>query len=505
VRTLWTLFWIGSAASLWLAVRGGGVLPDKPFVEDSFYALGVSRNLGTGHGFTVDGATPTNGVQPLYVVCMAPLYWLTGGDRVSTLRAVFGVEWALWVLTALGVATLTRRIAAALGGGARLAPVLAALAWIGSGHLWRQSFNGLETGLHLCALVAVGLFWTARSGWTLTRTVALGALLGLSVLARIDVVFLVALCAAAVAMQAGTVAQRLVRAAAIGVVAALVSGPWWAYNQIVFGSIMPTSGQATAGSHLHPMGLAVVGDAAAMGLAPNLWLWDAGGLAVAIARGLAAAVLAVWIVRRSVAWARSSAPQHVAIGAWALVMVAFTLVLAGWYVSHSRMDFFYPRYLCPAAVVGVPFAAVAATTAIARLGRLADRAAFVAGAVLAAAAIAYPVACSVPSLRSGNPLLNDQLRLVDDHVPAGEAIGAVQSGTLSYFRDAVLNLDGKVNADFLRERSEMNRDAYMRMRGVRWFCDDEVQALRAVGSNPEARGWQRVATRGRFGLWRRVD
>ena len=172
VRFLWTLFWLGAAASLWLAARGGAILPDKPFVEDSFYALGVSRNLGTGHGFTVDGHTPTNGVQPLYVVLMAPLYRLTDGDRVSTLRLVLGVEWALWVLTALGVAALTRRIAAAAGVGARMAPVLAALAWIGSGHLWRQSFNGLETGLNLLALVAIGLFWTARPAWTLARAVA---------------------------------------------------------------------------------------------------------------------------------------------------------------------------------------------------------------------------------------------------------------------------------------------------------------------------------------------
>ena len=77
-------------AAFWLVFRDDALVGDKPFIEDAFYSLGVARHLGTGGGFSVDGVHPSNGVQPLWVVLTAPLYWLTGGDRIFTLRLVQG-------------------------------------------------------------------------------------------------------------------------------------------------------------------------------------------------------------------------------------------------------------------------------------------------------------------------------------------------------------------------------------------------------------------------------
>ena len=56
---------------------------------------------------------------------------------------------------------------------------------------------------------------------------------------------------------------------------------------------------------------------------------------------------------------------------------------------------------------------------------------------------------------ASSPMYAVQLPLVREGVPDGEVVAAGQSGTLGYFRDNVLNLDGKVNPEALQYRGRM--------------------------------------------------
>ena len=114
----------------------------------------------------------------------------------------------------------------------------------------------------------------------------------------------------------------------------------------------------------------------------------------------------------------------------------------------------------------------------------------------AVSAIAWDIQASV----SPSGYYHEQLRLVEEHVPPAEAVCAFQSGTIGYFRDRVVNLDGKVNGEALRRRGDLQ--AYVAERGVNWFCD-WGSWFAGPGAPPGV--WLPVATRGAFTLCRRAS
>jgi hypothetical protein len=99
------------------------------------------------------------------------------------------------------------------------------------------------------------------------------------------------------------------------------------------------------------------------------------------------------------------------------------------------------------------------------------------------------------------PIFADQVRLVQASVPPEATVAAGQTGTLGYFRDRVLNLDGKVNGEALRYQDRMPE--YLDARGVRWFCDMRGYVDRYLGPRPEEHGWGLVAEAGLFRLYSR--
>ncbi|MCG3133596.1 MAG: hypothetical protein HMLKMBBP_00795 [Planctomycetes bacterium] len=486
-------------APLLLVLRPASVLADKPFVEDSYYALTVARNLGTGLGMTSDGERPANGFQPLWVVLNAPLYAVAGGAREGTLRLVLAFQGALIAASAWFAAGLARSLCGGDAVRGRRAAWIAGAAWLASPHLWRQSWNGLETGLYLAALGAV---WTAYLRMDRTRVrswLLFGALCGLSVLARIDAVFLVILLSGAELLRGSPERPgRIARAAAVGGAALLVSSWWWIWNLHVSGSVMPTSGQATGGSHWGEWSsVKLLLDAAGAGLAPPLWAWSFGGEPMSWARIAAGAGVLALAVRWAMRQARE--PDGGSRAAWLGVSALFAAALGVWYLASSRMNFFYPRYMSSCAVLGVPV--LAAWIASLRPVAAAERV-LAPAAALAAAACASGMAAAVnsPDRRAGNVMLTEQTALVRKHVPPGEGVAAFQSGTLGYFVDRVVNLDGKLNADLATKGSDFR--AHLRERGIRWFCDDAT-LCRLIRREVPGETWSRVDALGQFELWRR--
>src|ERR1700756_2652071 len=97
--------WLAAAiAILALAALTPALPPDatvfmKPFSEDGYYSLAVARNIAAGHGMTIDGATLTNGIQPLLTVIQAGLFWIAGGHDLTALRLVLILYWLLYLGT----------------------------------------------------------------------------------------------------------------------------------------------------------------------------------------------------------------------------------------------------------------------------------------------------------------------------------------------------------------------------------------------------------------------
>ena len=483
------------------ALRPAGVLPDRPLTEDAFYALCVSRNLALGNGLTVDGVHATNGFQPLFTVISALAYLPTGGDRVTSLRFVLLISYLVSVAAALVVGDLAAILAAPAR--RQVARALATLAWVGCGYTFFQHFNGLETGLALLLYALVARAWLRGAAESMAGTLALGVVLGLLILARIDgALFVAGLCVALAADHVVPARTRLARAATMGAVAVLLSSPWWIYNRAVFGSFMPTSGAAQQIWGFVPDRLVAAGNATQMALAPMTAL--PGGapvldsLPVKLLRIVLVGALLVSFWRAAVRG--EFAQDDVLRGRLARLLRGlgiFLLGLCGYYVAGSHAVWHYPRYFSPIAIPAVVALAIW-LAGRPRPGQLA------AVALIPALLSVNLVDFYGPNAWNHNTFLTAELPLVRSRVPSTDRVASWQSGTLGYFREGVLNLDGKVNAEAVRRRGDM--DAYLREQGIDWLVDwpNNVKAGLSLPGAPKDAGWIEVATKPPFTLYRRA-
>jgi hypothetical protein len=500
------------------------VLTDGLVTDDAFYALTVARQIGTGHGVTIDGARVTNGFQPLWVFLCAPLFAVVGGDRLAGLRLVTALSSVIWIATALVLARVVSRAIrdSADARARRRAFAIAATLYLSNGLAFLLHFNGLETGLVLLLLALTARYLQSHDLATRREQIVLGAWLGLDVLARIDAVFVVGVVALYVFVASrAPVGERVRRAAVPAIVAAIVSLPWFAFGWLRFHALMPSSGEAQlrygiTAPRLRSLFDAVVTDLVPLTPLPNLegapqlstlrWLLLAAGFAWAIVhcRRIAAAILEPH--REKSASLRGSAVASIALSSFA--------ALGAYYVFASYAAWHYLRYLASGLLIGIGFAAVVVSA-------LWRKHAAVAAVLLVALCFAVPAQVWLwhrpfGAARDRVVMMDPahawysyagQLALVEAHVPPGDLVGALQSGTLGFFRDRVLNLDGKVNADVLeykrRTPKGVETRAYIDRAGVGWICDWEVLVRAALGDDPQRSGWRRVAEDGPFVLYRR--
>jgi hypothetical protein len=522
VASLAALAAVLAAGFFALALRPAAHVFDMPLTEDGYYALAVARNIARGNGITIDGEHWTSGFQPLFTFLQAAMFWLADrfsqgasgapGDDALAVRFALALHFAVHAATALLIGLIARDGWDGDAAEARLRFWLAAALWLAAPLLFNHGYNGLETG-------AVLFFYAACWRWVQTGRdestaglAGLGALAGLTVLTRIDAVFLVAaLCLRELWPRSyqggdrGPVAA-LLRACLLGATAVLVSLPWWLYNLVLFGSPMPSSGTAQQAWAIDWDRIVEAFWAAGIALVPwvfaggheSTWSWAV--------RAVVVAAYAVIVVQALASGAPARAatlpPARRGLG-FAAMLAAALAALALYYTLSFAASWFYYRYFAPLALLAgvfVPIAGAAIATRPPLGGRawrgvLAGLAALAAIPVLVLAVLAHRGAGF-----SGNAVFHDQVALAREHVPPGERVAAGQTGTLGFFRDRVVNLDGKVNRDALAWQAHMWD--YLAQQHVVWFCDWQDYAERYLGPDPAAHGWRLVATRADFRLYR---
>jgi hypothetical protein len=494
-----------------MALRPSAHIFDMPLTEDGYYALTVARNIARGAGITIDGVNWTAGFQPLFTILQAVAFWLTGwvfpGADAPAIRLVLLLHFAVHASTAMLVALLARDSWAGEEHERRLRFWFAGALWLAAPLIFNHGYNGLETGAVLLCYAACWRW--VQTGFDRSRAglVMLGAMLGVTVLTRIDAAFLVAmLCLRELArLRRRGFAPALGRAVLLGAVAVTVSSPWWIYNWILSGSPMPSSGTAQQSWALEAERIQEALWAVGIVLVPWFFAGAHEGALSNVLRvmGLAGYGVAAALILRM----RLAAPQpandndpHIGLRtfAFALCLAGALAMLIAYYTASFAASWFYYRYFAPLALLSGVFAPVAAIMVLRRW-----RAEMLApvGAVLAAIPVAaLAVLAHWGGGFSGNAVFHEQVALVRAHVPENERVAAGQSGTLGFFRARVVNLDGKVNRAALPWQGNMRE--YLRRERIVWFCDWPDYTERYLGAAPEAAGWRLVASRGDFRLYR---
>jgi hypothetical protein len=464
--------------------------------DDSFYAFKIAENIAAGHGATFDGVHPTTGFQPLYVLLLVPVYLLARGDTVMPIYIALSL---LAVFTSL-TAYLIYRIARRYVGGA--ASVAAAVIWGMSPIVTRQSANGLETAIASFMIALSVLWYLARIRSVERPRVAdfatLGVLLGVTILARVDGLFLLLtmlLDCLLVIRRRGESARVAMPVLLLPAGVLLLYGPWLLVNLAATGSPFQDSGAATRLLSLAYAGyfgygsenLALKGpdtsfiwahvahSAATLKVAPPVHVFfrsieragalvglpgafrtagDAAGLAIVVLLGVA-------VVR----WRR--VPKRAGRRELDFLLL-FSATLLAAYSMYIFGMFFFLRYFYPVYLVACLYAAFILQDVFdwfRRRSRLLRRS-LVAAAAAYAALFGY---FSYSQAFRSHPVYPyyDIARWIDGHSRADEKIGVFQCGTIGYLcHRQIVNLDGKVNRDAFEAMRRGRLADYIEREGI---------------------------------------
>ncbi|WP_448572222.1 hypothetical protein [Trichothermofontia sp.] len=425
--------------------------------EDGYLMLTIARNIGIGNGMsTANGTIPTNGTQPLFTLIQAVGFWLAGGEKTT------GVVMALvlQVVFSLAAAALLFLLANAVLREREQAQEMAALItglWYASAIVVPHSMNCLETGLYgLMVLLSVYVWYQherdrADTQLHLIFALQLGVLLGLTFWARNDAVFLVAaivgwhtLFGLIGPAPRSELPRRLGESFIMGMTALLTVSPWLIYNKVNFGSIVPISGKAQSAlarfgnnvlelpSKLFEYAGIILPVPSALERLP--WL-----LGVTSLLAIAYLILLGW------AAVRLMQPQE---RICFYVMATYGGLLVFYYGFLFGAPHFVSRYLFPLSPFFALFTVAMVGAGVRRwpAGGLIPRLLPYGGLAL----LVLVLLLNARLYKLGTTHEHFQVvGWVDQNVEALTWVGAVQTGTLGFFHDRTINLDGKVNPQAL--------------------------------------------------------
>jgi hypothetical protein len=347
---------------------------------------------------------------------------------------------------------------------------LAAAVWFVHPLTVKNTQNCLETGAYTL-LVLLSVFFVARKQqlaiWSAMQCVIIGALLGLAFWARNDAAFLilgVCVIRAASGWRVGRLSRRTGEAVAVGAVSVVVALPWLIHNQVQFGSVMPISGQAESAHialahNLHRIPVALTEHFLLLMPIPNAL--EQHPLTVAVCTMMVAGLaVGLWRLHRA---CEPRVQLLLALaGTYGLGLILFYGVFFG--AGH-----FVDRYLFPLS----PFLALVwAGSVMLLIDWIKTHAGRTAGIAAPVCLVVLAGALNVRLYRQGDrhahfPVVN----WVRANVPDDVWCGAIQSGTLGFFHDRTINLDGKVNPEALHARLNDEIPRYVLDKGIVYIAD----------------------------------
>ncbi len=443
--------------------------------EDGYLMLTVSRNMALGNGMTIsDGEIMTNGFQPLATFLFAGFYLLFDGDKVESVRAIMFFSVLVAIAGGVFFFDIARQALKDITDDISV-PLLATAIWFIGPKMLFHSMNALETGLYTLLILVTLSFairvWRRGNVYSISDKIVLGVLCGLLFLARNDGVFFIAALffARFLYVQFAGIAGfwEAVREAILpGVLSILVASPWLVSNYINFGSIVPISGPAQslythAGKNFPILPTRLIETMFPISASrytrtnlPDLIEWP---LMLVVLGCLGMFIASLFRRERAVGFALA-----------AYLLFAFCLVV--YYGVLFGVSWFLYRYFAPFAPVFI----IAAVYAILRVLQWVapQRANAVLTGVGGMSLLTSTVMLLLIALPPDSRLSIQRWALgtgfmhvvdwVDENVEPDVWVAAVNSGTLGYWHDRTINLDGKVNPFALEARLQPNgQEAYL--------------------------------------------
>lgn len=423
--------------------------------EDGYLMQTIARNMAIGLGMTTaEGSIATNGVQPLATFLFAGLHYIAGGSKVGGIALVTMFSALVAAATLYTSYLLGLKIFSGLRHGRVLALVAAAL-WFVAPRITAHTMNGLETGLYYLAITAtwnyyLGIAARDERGLSGAQRLMFGLLLGVTFLARNDAVFFIAALLVAhwlvgTSRSGGGYRHRFVDGVVSGLTSIVVASPWLINNRIRFGSIVPISGAAQSfdarlGQNMITMPANWF--EAAYPHFPIPGSLEANGAVVAFAALMAViSVLGFWFF---------AARLSLTTRRFFVAGLLFTAGISLYYGVFFGAPHFLSRYTSSISPFLWLCTAVTVFGVLDRVFRTPRGLGLAAGALVAVLTLDGAFFAGLNYARGTTHMHKQVVDWVQANVPSNRWVGAVQTGTLGFFHDRTLNLDGKVNPDALK-------------------------------------------------------
>lgn len=235
---------LGACIQLYLITRPLSFLLTNILPDDAFYYFEIARNVAHGFGSTFDGIHATNGYHPLWLLVLIGVYISSEAMHAG---AEFPIRIALLVSVVCNVATgmmlyhLLRRYT-----GAVVMSACALVVWTLNPFVLYETINGLETSLSLFFLL---LFMTLVTRFheelSPKRLIAIGAVAGCMILARVDLVFYFIAVLVWIIATYGVHAS-MKKVLTVGLSASVLVVPWLLWNVIGFGMLLTSASEGNA-------------------------------------------------------------------------------------------------------------------------------------------------------------------------------------------------------------------------------------------------------------------
>jgi hypothetical protein len=460
--------------------------------DDAYYYFEIAENVADGNGATFDGIHKTSGFQPLWMLCLTPLFWICPNMPETAVRIGLSMQAAaLFAAGALIVSVLSKSFPWKVVLGVTICYTFS---------IFVLAINGMETAVEILALATLFAYGGHAEVFCADRPSILkeflfGILLGVVMLSRLDMVFLGA---AIVAFRVGSalsrpltkgtgserksgnptendgrevpvpVLQRAVRtpggrlrnlggAALVFVGASLVVAPYLLYNHATFGSASPISGTLKSGFPHISLGCSWAALEYCVGL-PKMLL-----LALILAFAL---LYAGWylVAARSARDARFYFHTSMAVLACAIVLHGLHVILfMKWAIWTWH---FFPYFLFAALAIAAPLEKLVST----RVGGAVYWWAI--SGLVAAGVLGYGLRMTVSGRAPTWQTVSYEAALwARGHTDPSDVFALKDAGNFGFFsRRRVINLDGVVNnlefQDVLKNR---RLDEYFRRNRVKYL------------------------------------
>jgi hypothetical protein len=485
------------------------LLPENNFiantlVDDALYYLIPAQHLVAGQGYTFDGLHRTNGVEPLWAAVTIGIAALSP-DRLSAMRLMVFLSGFLWVAAAVIMFASVRRLKA-------YAASIAGVGLLFTGFTNRMALLGMENSLGafcFALVIAAGVHVYADGDASVERPtralMALSVAAALVALTRVEYVILPMLLCVLVLLSGARVRDwrrwHWRTAILFGLPTLFLFGSYLVLNIAYFGMLTPVSGEVkrfyqqvwgvpyggelenlrwqlnwllsnSFGAFILPMAQ-WVGQHLHITVPQDRLLIIATGAVVA---GLGAAPL-LYVRQRTALWSP--------LTRFWLLLVAFAILHWGMMAVLLPSFTLYGIWYFPVEMMviwlGIGLAVATCAGLLERMQMV-----YVPPALVTLLALWLIVVNNNDWFRvAGINFSNVNTfvtagRWINQNLPAGQRIGSLSSGYLSYYasKDRVYNLDGLINdADYVQNYLEKGRVAqYIRREQLTYFADYSVTA-----------------------------